>query len=136
LLLDHEAKPLKMSIRQSASHLDFAANPINVTMPVADIDTALEQQIFYLSQGQRITDIHHHREADHLRRTVEITEGILHCRKLRNVIKTLKPICSDNAVESFELGRVPERAVIVAWLLNVAIQPHPRWPGRKDQKSL
>ncbi len=33
---------------------------------VADIDTALERQIFYLSQGQRITDVHHHREADHL----------------------------------------------------------------------
>ncbi len=97
LLLDHEAKPLKISIRQSASHLDFAANPINVTMPVADIDTALEQQIFYLSQGQRITDIHHHREADYLGRTVEITEGISHRRTLCDVLIHLKPIYSDNA---------------------------------------
>ncbi len=33
---------------------------------MANIDTTLEQQVFYLSQGQRITDVHHHREADHL----------------------------------------------------------------------
>ncbi len=44
----------------------------------ADIDTALEQQIFDLSQRERITDVHHYREADHLRRTVEIAERIAH----------------------------------------------------------
>jgi len=33
---------------------------------VTDIDAPLEQQIFYLSQRKRITDIHHHREADYL----------------------------------------------------------------------
>ena len=33
---------------------------------VADTDTAPDQRIFDLSQGQRITDVHHHREADHL----------------------------------------------------------------------
>jgi hypothetical protein len=43
---------------------------------VADIDTALEQQIFYLSQGQRITDVHHHREANDLGRRVEIAKRI------------------------------------------------------------
>ena len=31
---------------------------------VANIDTALEQQIFDLSQRKRIPDVHHHREAD------------------------------------------------------------------------
>jgi hypothetical protein len=31
-----------------------------------------------------IPDVHHHREADDLGRRVEITEGVLHCRKLRN----------------------------------------------------
>ncbi len=45
---------------------------------VADIDTSFEQQIFDLSQRERIPDVHHHREADHLGRTVEITEGIAH----------------------------------------------------------
>jgi hypothetical protein len=33
---------------------------------VAYIDPALEQQIFDLPQGQRIADVHHHREADDL----------------------------------------------------------------------
>jgi hypothetical protein len=65
---------------------------------VADIETTLEQQIFYLSQGQRITDVHHHREADHLGRTVEITKRITHLRRLRNAPPRLKPIYSDNAL--------------------------------------
>jgi hypothetical protein len=64
---------------------------------VTDIDATLEQQIFDLPQRERITDLHHHREADHLRRTVEITEGIAHRRRLRNVPPRLKLICSDNA---------------------------------------
>jgi hypothetical protein len=69
---------------------------------VADIDSALEQQIFYLSQGQRITDVHHHREADHLGRAVEITEWIAHRRRLRNLARRLKPIYSDTAPESIK----------------------------------
>ena len=43
---------------------------------VADVDAPLEQNILNLSQRQRIADIHHHREADHLGRAVEITEGL------------------------------------------------------------
>jgi len=50
-----------------------------------------------LSQRQRIADIHHHHEADHLGRAVEITEGIAHRRRLRNLATRLKPIYSDNA---------------------------------------
>jgi mono/diheme cytochrome c family protein len=34
----------------------------------------------------------------YLGRRVEITEGILHCRRLRNATLWLKPICSDNAM--------------------------------------
>ena len=64
---------------------------------VADINAPLEQEILDLSQRKRITDVHHHREADYLRRTVEITEGILHPRRLRNATPRLKPICSDKA---------------------------------------
>ena len=60
-------------------------------------DNSSEQEILDLSQRKRITDVHHHREADHLGRTVEITEGILHPRRLRNTIPRLKPICSDKA---------------------------------------
>ena len=65
---------------------------------MAHIDTALEQHIFDLSQRKRISDVHHHREADHLGRAVEITEGIGHPKTLRDVTTWLKPSCSDNAV--------------------------------------
>jgi hypothetical protein len=57
---------------------------------VADIDAAFKQQVFDLPQRKRIPDVHHHREADYLGRTVEIPEGILHCRKLRNAAPRLK----------------------------------------------
>src|SRR4030042_5858811 len=64
---------------------------------VADVDAPLEQDILDLSQRQWIADIHHHREADHLGRAVEITEGIAHRRRLRILARRLKPIYSDNA---------------------------------------
>ena len=64
---------------------------------VADVYTPLEQQIFDLPQRQRIADVHHHREADHLGRTVEITEGIFHPQRLRAKPAGLNPICSDTA---------------------------------------
>jgi len=37
---------------------------------VADVTTTFEKQIFDLPQRQRIADIHHHREADHLGRAI------------------------------------------------------------------
>jgi hypothetical protein len=55
-------------------------------------------KILDLSQRQWIADIHHHREADDLGRTVEITEGIAHRRRLGMPPARLKPIYSDNAV--------------------------------------
>ena len=64
---------------------------------VTDIEAALEQHIFDLSQRQRIPDVHHHREPDHVGRTVEITEGIGHLWKLPADVAHLKPTCSDNA---------------------------------------
>ena len=62
---------------------------------MADIDATLEQQILDLAQRQRIADAQHHSEADHLGRTVEITKGILHPRRLRDLPRRLKPIYSD-----------------------------------------
>jgi len=44
-----------------------------------------------------LADMHHHREANYLGRTVEIAEGTLHCCKLQNSPTCLKPICSDAA---------------------------------------
>ena len=49
---------------------------------MADVDAALTQKIFDLSQRYGVADIHHDREADDLRRTVEITKGIVHHRRL------------------------------------------------------
>jgi hypothetical protein len=64
---------------------------------MADIDAAFEHQIFDLAQRQPIPNVHHHREADYLRRTVEISESILHCGKPRNSPARLKPVWSENA---------------------------------------
>jgi hypothetical protein len=68
---------------------------------VTDVDAPLEEQVFDLPQRQRITNIHHHREADHLGRAVEIAEGIAHRRRLRSLARRLKPIYSDNALVGF-----------------------------------
>ena len=64
---------------------------------VADIDATFEQEIFDLPQRQRIADVHHHREVNHLGRTVEITEWIFHPQGLRAKPAGLNPICSDTA---------------------------------------
>ena len=64
---------------------------------IADLDATLEQEVFDLSQRQRVSDIQHHREADHFGRTVEITERIVHHRRLRDLTSQLKTIYSDNA---------------------------------------
>ena len=45
---------------------------------MTDIDATLKQHILDLPQRERITDVHHHREADHLGGAIEVTEGILH----------------------------------------------------------
>jgi hypothetical protein len=56
------------------------------------INATLKQQIFDLPQRKRITDVHYHREADYLGRTIEISERILHPEKLRNFRSWLKLI--------------------------------------------
>ena len=77
---------------------------------VADIDAPLEQQIFDLSQRQRIPDVHHHREANDLGRTVEITERNLHRCKLWNSHARLKPVRSDNALGGNQSNQVNIRS--------------------------
>jgi hypothetical protein len=63
---------------------------------VADLDAALEQQVLDLAKRQRVPNLHHHRQADHLRRTVEIAEGIVHPPRLSAGRAGLKGFCSDN----------------------------------------
>ena len=78
---------------------------------VTDVEAPLEEQIFDLPQRQRIADIHHHREADDLGRTVEISEGIAHRRRLRMSPARLKPIYSDNAMR----GAILIALVLCSW---------------------
>jgi len=66
---------------------------------MADIDTSFMKPVLNLPQRRRKSDIHHHREADNLRRAIEITEGMAHRRRLRNLARRLKPVYSDNAVD-------------------------------------
>ena len=60
-------------------------------------NAAFEQDVFDLAQRQRIADVHHHCEADDLGRTVEITKGIVHGRRLRELGFRFKPVFSDSA---------------------------------------
>jgi hypothetical protein len=46
---------------------------------LTDIDAAFEQHIFNLPQRKRIADIHHHREANYLWRTVEMGKSMPKC---------------------------------------------------------
>ena len=62
---------------------------------MADIDATLEQQIFDLPPREWKAFIHYYREADYLRRTVKLIEGISHRRRLRNAIFQINLICSD-----------------------------------------
>ena len=66
---------------------------------VTDINAALVENIFDLAQRKRVSNIHHHRQADHLRRTVEATERISHPATLSGGVSRLKTDCSDNALQ-------------------------------------
>jgi len=57
---------------------------------MADIDAALEQKIFDLTERQRIANVHHHSQADDVGRTVEISKQILHPTKLRTTASNLQ----------------------------------------------
>lgn len=46
--------------------------PLKPNSFVADIDAAPEQQVFDIPQAQRVTNIHHHHEPDHLWLRIEI----------------------------------------------------------------
>ena len=70
---------------------------------VADVDATFEQNVFNLAQRKRIADVQHHREANDLGRTVEISAGISHRLRLRNSPSPLKPIYSDNAIPFIRL---------------------------------
>jgi len=99
---------------------------------VTDVDAALEQNIFDLSQRQRIADKHHHRKADHLGRAVETTKGIAHRRRLRNLARWLKLIHSDNAASSPNVRCV--RVAVGAFLFLVCILEVTKKGARAGQR--
>ena len=73
---------------------------------MADIDAPFEQQILHLAQRQRITNVHHDREADHFRRTVEAAERISHPSTLSGGVSPLNPDCPDNALSQDKSARM------------------------------
>ena len=66
---------------------------------MTDVDTAFVQQILDLAQRQRIADVHHHRQADHPRETIEIAEWISHPTTLRTKPAPPKSLWSDTALQ-------------------------------------
>ncbi len=79
-------------------------------------DVAAVEVAVLVPQRQRKSDIHYHCQADNLGRAIEIAEWIAHCRRLRNLAGTLKPIYSDNAMQLLvrqleEFDRIPEPAL-------------------------
>jgi len=49
---------------------------------MADVDPALGQEILDVAQRQRVLHVHHHDQADHFWRAVEISERVAHGLKL------------------------------------------------------
>jgi hypothetical protein len=55
-----------------------------------DVDAPFVEQILHVSQREREADVHHHRKADDLRRSLEIFERITHPERLGNYRSALK----------------------------------------------
>ena len=72
---------------------------------VADVDAALVQQILNVSERKEKSNVRHHRQANDLRAAVKVLEGGAFCHgsTLRNPLARLKPICSDNALVTYDV---------------------------------
>jgi hypothetical protein len=57
---------------------------------MSDVDASLMEQVLDVSQRKRETDVHHHREADDLGRSLEIFKWITHRARLENYVAALK----------------------------------------------
>src|SRR5690606_41997206 len=53
---------------------------------MTDVDTPFMEKVFDVAKRKGKSDIHHHRQADDLRRRLEIAEGIIccHSRRVKN----------------------------------------------------
>jgi hypothetical protein len=61
---------------------------------VRDVDAALMQQVFDIPQRQWIPDNHHHRQADDLRRRLEVAKnaGVAHLVRLAALTVSDRPV--------------------------------------------
>jgi len=66
---------------------------------MADVDAAFVQKIFDIPKRKRKPDVHHHRQADHLRAGFEVAKwaAICHPPKLKGCPARLNKFCSDSA---------------------------------------
>ncbi len=81
----------------------IGANVVATSQPLevqAGIDALRQGTRWMRPEQQRIADIHHHCEADHLGRTVETKVWIACRRRPRTLTIRLKPIGSDDAHRS------------------------------------
>jgi hypothetical protein len=69
----HAADPLATDVtgKQRTEPVPPVANRL-----MADVDAAVREQVFNVPQRQRVFDVQHHRQPDHLGRAVEVAEGI------------------------------------------------------------
>ena len=69
----HAADPLAANVGRE--HRTEPVPPVPHRL-VANVDVALEQQVFDVPHAQREAHVHHHHEVDHLGRGVELVEGV------------------------------------------------------------
>ena len=85
---------------------------------MADVDAAFVQKIFHVPKRKRKPDVHHHRQADHLRAGFEVAKWAAFCHppKLRGCPARLNQFCLTvpifQAVEHLLVQQlVPEAAI-------------------------
>lgn len=102
-LIDAPA-PEGMRPAPNALFSDFPDKQKSKTVPaeanglMADVDAPLEQDVRDLAERQRVTDGHHYRVPDRLRRAVEASERISLSEKLCGSLTRLTPNCSGIAL--------------------------------------
>ena len=69
--IPHPVNPLTTDVRRQQRPKAVPPQPHRL---VANVDTALKQQVLDVAQRQRKSDVRHHHEPEHLRRGVEVPE--------------------------------------------------------------
>ena len=73
---------------------------------VADIDAALMEQVFYISERERKSDVHQDGQLDDLGRSLKVPEWIFrHELRLSAPAPRLKAVCPDNSSRKESSGQ-------------------------------